>query len=423
MRALTPLLPLLLAALPVHGQEEPPKTVSAAVRLVETRSREARPQVLFPQIELRLVAERPEDLEGVPELSDRARYAVAAVGGTKTPLAFDAPEGSTALGRLHIPGDRTRLGHARAAGGDGFRIAFDGVLCGALEVDIALHYRGIELMGALLMPVKHRRGTTLLEGARRTVILVDADADGRFDGPTDRWVALKDARMRSAVALRRTEAQLLTEPQIPFLEDGRALMVDGITPDGANLRLVLGPPRVPQREVLARRYAEVRAEYFRRFEQERDGFEARKRLDPRRPRSKSPATWRTMSLTEGKALAQREGRPLLVHYFRESNAWCYRLEFYSFPDREVDALLRRFVLVAVDVDKDPEHSYEQAGARGIPALVPFTRNGRRVAFRLRALEEDGKVRDLGTEKESMITGWQRPQELIVNLERILDRAG
>ena len=89
----------------------------------------------------------------------------------------------------------------------------------------------------------------------------------------------------------------------------------------------------------------------------------------------------------------------------------------------MDALLRRFVLVGIDVDKDPEHSYEQAGARGIPALVPFTRNGRRIAIKLRALEEDGQVRDLGTEEESMITGWQRPQELIVNLQRILDRAG
>ena len=88
-----------------------------------------------------------------------------------------------------------------------------------------------------------------------------------------------------------------------------------------------------------------------------------------------------------------------------------------------DALLRRFVLINIDVDKDSEQSYEQAGARGLPALVPFTRNGRPVAFKLRALEEDGKVRDLGTEEESMITGWQRPQELIVNLQRILDRAG
>jgi len=423
MRTLLLILPLLVIAAAARSEDEkPPETVSAAVRLVETRAREARPQVIFPQIDLTLVAERPAGLEGIPELSSQARYAEVRVGGSKSVLAFDAPEDSTALGRLYVPGTRAMLGRARAAGGDGFRIGFAGVRCGALEVDIALHYRGNDLMRAVLLPVVHRRGSTLVDGERRTVILVDTDADGRYDGPDDRWVALREDRLRSAVTLRRTEAQLLNEPQIPFREDGRALMVDGITPDGANLRLVLGQPRVSMREVLARRYAEVRAEHFRRFEQERDGFEARKRLDPRRPRAQAPAKWRTMTLTEGKALAQREGKPLLVHYFRESNAWCYRLDFFSFPDREVDTFLRRFVLVRVDVDKDPEHSYEQTGARGLPALVPFTRNGRPIAFRLRALEEDGKVRDLGTEEESMITGWQRPKELIVNLGRILESA-
>ena len=146
-------------------------------------------------------------------------------------------------------------------------------------------------------------------------------------------------------------------------------------------------------------------------------------LDPRRPRAKHSAEWLETTLTEAKARALGARKPVLVHFFRESNAWCYRYGFYTFPDRQVDALLRRFVLVRIDVDKDPEHSFRELGGGSLPALLPLSPNGRPIEFRLRTRDAQGKVGDLGPKKEHMVTGWQRPQELITNLQRILAASG
>ena len=146
------------------------------------------------------------------------------------------------------------------------------------------------------------------------------------------------------------------------------------------------------------------------------------RLDPRRPRADEPVTWPESSLTEAQARAHDAGRPLLIHFFSETNAWCYRYDFYTFPDREVDALLRLFVLARIDVDKDRAKSYQELGGRGMPTLMPLKASGERISFRLRTRDAEGKIGDLGPKEEQMVTGWQRPQELIVNLKRILDAA-
>ncbi len=120
-----------------------------------------------------------------------------------------------------------------------------------------------------------------------------------------------------------------------------------------------------------------------------------------------------MSLSKAKELARKERKPLLVSFFTETNPWCYRYEYYTFHDATVDRLLRKFVRVRIDAEKDPEKSYQTNGARGLPTLMPFTAAGKRVMFKLRTHEKDL------AKNESMITGWLRPQELVVNLKRIL----
>jgi hypothetical protein len=50
--------------------------------------------------------------------------------------------------------------------------------------------------------------------------------------------------------------------------------------------------------------------------------------------------------------------------------------------------------------------------------MPLTTAGEPVRFTFRSRGRDKKVADL-ERKESMITGWQRPTELVVNLRRIL----
>ena len=128
--------------------------------------------------------------------------------------------------------------------------------------------------------------------------------------------------------------------------------------------------------------------------------------------------WPRGDLADARERARNSGRPLLVAHYTESNVWWWRYLFYTFPDREVDALLRRFTLVAIDAEKDEQGSFQKSGGRAMPALQAFTKDGRPVSFRLRARDQDGKPRELELTTAG-VTGWQRPADLVVNLKRML----
>lgn len=380
------------------------------------------PRVTFPQASFTLTAERPEGLGHVAELGATARYALARIGGRTLPLAFDAPEGAFALGLCYGGGDQPVLGRARALGADSVAVEFADVPMGLTRWNVRLVYRGMDLQEAGIEPAAHRRGRAVLGGSIREVILVDGDGDGRWNGRDDRWVAFRPERARKVGSLRRPETFLLDEPQIPFEADGRALGVEQVSAEGTTLMLVLDRPARGMEDVLGRRYAEVRAEHFAAFDAEKEDFARRMGVDLARPQAKEPAPWRDEPLSKAKERARAERKPLLVCYFAETNPWCYRYEYYTFPDREVDALLRRFVLARIDAEKDPERSYQGSGARSIPALVPLTADGKAVPFTLRHRDGDGNVKDL-PEPEKLVQLWQRPQELAENLRRILAAAG
>ncbi|MHC4164044.1 MAG: thioredoxin family protein, partial [Planctomycetota bacterium] len=338
-------------------------------------------------------------------------------------VALDAEGGALALGLLYTGVGQPAIGRARADGQGGLLVDFTDVEAPRIHIDVRLKYRGLELTDAALQPSRHRHGRAAIGAVMRDVILIDADGDGRYDGADDRWIALRPERAKATRTLKKPDAMRLAEPQIPFLEDGRALMVGDVARDGSSLVLRLDRPQMEMADVLQRRYDEVRATHFQRFARERAAFMTRKGLDGKRPRTSTPAPWLDVPLSEAKATARKSGRPLLVHFFTESNPWCFRSDYYTFPDGDVDELLRRFVLVRIDAEKDPERSYAKSGARGLPVLVPLTAEGRPVTFRVRSRDEkNGRVADL-KENERMITGWQRPQELKRNLERILKAAG
>ncbi len=409
---------LLASAAAAQGQR-------VGVLLEERRTAGARPRITFPQVRLELTADRPPDLQGIPELGAEARYARVALGTDKAGflIALDAEGGALALGLLYTGIGKPAIGQARADGQGGLLVDFVDVAAPGIHVDVRLKYRGLKIADAALQPSRHRYGRTAIRGVRRDVILIDADGDGRYDGADDRWIAMLPDRAKDKATLAKPDAMRLGEPQIPFFADGRALMVSDVAPDGSSLVLHLDRPPMEMAAVLRRRYGEVRETHFQRFARERAAFTAERDLDADRPRADTPAPWLDVPLSEGKRLARNEGRPLLVHFFTESNPWCFRYDFYTFPDRDVDALLQRFVLVRIDAEKDPERSYTKSGARSMPALVPFNAEGRPVTFRVRSRDEkSGRTYDL-KEKERMINGWQRPQELERNLERILKAAG
>jgi hypothetical protein len=358
----------------------------------------------------------------VAELGATARYGVARIGGRDIPLAFDAPEGAFALGLCYGGGEEPVLGRARALAADAVAVEFADVPMGVTRWNVRLLYKGMDLQEAAIEPAAHRRGSAALGGTIREVILVDAEGDGRYEGRGDRWVALRPERARKVASLRRPEMLLLDEPQVPFEADGRALSVEQVAADGTSLVLVLDRPAKAVEDVLRRRYAEVRAEHFAAFDSEKADFAKRMGLDLARPRAKEPAAWAEEPLSKAKERALASKKPLLACFFAETNPWSYRYDYYTFPDAEVDAMLRKFVLVRIDAEKDPERSYQQSGARSIPALLPLTADGKPVSFTLRHRDADGTVQDL-PQPEKVVQLWQRPQELAENLRRILAAAG
>lgn len=404
--------PLLLAAA-VSAQER--QTV--VVDLAETPSADSVPRVTFPKAVFTLGETRPGGLDGLPELTEAARFGSASIGGRTLPFAFDAPEGAFALGLCYGGAGEPVRGRARPLRADELAVDFFGVPKGVTRWNVRLVYQGLNLAEAQIEPTFHRRGRAVIHGAVREVLLVDGDGDARYDGPDDRWIALRLDRVSKVNVLRRAESFLLKEPQIPFLKGGLALTVEKVAADGSTLVLVADRPTTDPAEVLARRYREVREAHFADFRAESREFTERMGLDPARPRAAEPAPWLEVPLSEAKTRAKREGKPLLVFFFAETNEWCYRYDYYTFPDREVDRLLRRFVLVRIDVEKDAEHAYQRVGARSLPTLVPFTTAGGPISFTLRHTGE-GQPADL-PEPEKMISVWQRPQELATNLKRIL----
>jgi hypothetical protein len=403
------LLPLALRAEPE----------SAAVRLMPAASADSRPAVPIPQFPLRLVPERPAGLAAPAGLGPDARYAAVRLGEREVWLALDRPQGSAALGVLYADADGSgRLaptpvrGVARATGDGEFAVHFGGFAVAGRKASAQLNYRQGRLESAVLVPAEHRRGRALIAGTMREVILVDGDGDGAYDGVADRWLAPRVEMLEKIPPLRMPQTLLLPEPQIPFEADGRALSIDKVAKDGSSLRLLLGAPKQSMESVLLRRDLEVRSSFFERFDEERAAFEKEQGLDPSRPRAPRPPLWRNVTLEEGKSLAARERKPLLVFYYTESNAWCYRCDYYTFRDREVDELLRKFVLVRIDAEKDAAESFAATGARGFPTFYPLTPSGRNVTIALR-------LRDAELQNEKFITGWQRPQEFAENLRRIL----
>jgi hypothetical protein len=194
-----------------------------------------------------------------------------------------------------------------------------------------------------------------------------------------------------------------------------------VAADGGSLVLVLDRPRMTREAVMRRRLAEVREDHFERFAREEATFRARNGLAAFRPRADAPAPWLDVPLSEAKAAAARGKKPLLAFLFTETSTASFLYDYYTLPDREVDELLRRFVLVRIDAEKDPEKSYAAVGARALPCLVPFTAEGGPVEFRFCMRDETGETFDFA-ENERMVTGWQGPVEFAENLRRILKAA-
>ncbi|MCU0561358.1 MAG: thioredoxin family protein [Desulfobacterales bacterium] len=83
---------------------------------------------------------------------------------------------------------------------------------------------------------------------------------------------------------------------------------------------------------------------------------------------------------EGLRQAQESGRPALVYFTADWCAPCVELKKYIWPDRSVVEASKRFVMIYVDVDKEPG-TLAAYRVRGIPAIFFLSaRGGKPMAF-------------------------------------------
>ena len=416
---------LLLLSPLVAAQDE-----SSLVPLAARGALEARPKMPHRSVPFGLSEVRPRGWKGDAKFGKEARYGTVRLGARTLPFVVEPRSGTWALGLLHSDRDGDGIVDAAKAPYRGtvqhlnseLVIDFQGVQCGPIRVTVRLIYKGQDLQGAGVTHGEHRFGRVQSGGVPRLVYVLDGDSDGRYDGAKDRWIVIRADRPRLLQGdIRWSDTFYLREPAIPFQPDGRAFMVRDIWADGTVLRFVRGKPAMPMEQVLERRYAEVERTFSDRFDRERELFKRKWGMDPLRTASKKTARWQLMSLSKAKELAEKGSQPLLVHFFSETTVWSYRYGYYTFSDTKVQELLSRFLLVRIDVAKDLERSFAKSGGGRLPTLYPLTSKGERVSFRLRVRDADGKTDEL--EGEHAIVGWQRPEELEVNLSRILDAAG
>ena len=99
--------------------------------------------------------------------------------------------------------------------------------------------------------------------------------------------------------------------------------------------------------------------------------------DPNRPAVESPMLWKVVtSMSEAVAFAQKEARPLLVEFTALDCGWCRFLTHITYPDEEVDGLLRRFACVKFISNFDSQKEFEGFGVTGFPSTVALTTQGK-----------------------------------------------
>lgn len=67
--------------------------------------------------------------------------------------------------------------------------------------------------------------------------------------------------------------------------------------------------------------------------------------------AKEPALqW--LSYNEGQALAKQLKKPILIYFYASWCGYCTKMENDVFPDKTVQQLLRKFILIGVNIDSD-----------------------------------------------------------------------
>lgn len=183
-----------------------------------------------------------------------------------------------------------------------------------------------------------REGTLALGGQDHVLAVVDDDSDGQFS-TGDSWV-LRPAGTAPAELLHRDATRSMLFPS--WSADQKwTLEVKAIDPAGRRVSLAV------------KEAVETERDYFLRVARQRQTDEERRlNLDPLRPKAdpNDKVDWlegRDVAYARDIAAAPKVNKPLLLAFEQPNCAFCALMEKYTFRDREVVGLSRRFVCAKI----------------------------------------------------------------------------
>lgn len=232
----------------------------------------------------------------------------------------------------------------------------------------------------------------------QTIAVVDKDQDGKFGTAGDQWALQPNGAKQPVSAFGLSaigERRFLTDTLV------------GIAVHGDDIKVTMTAAKGPDAHDAEAQRARVEKTWKERFDKDRAEFYAAKKMDESRPLATTPVHWNYVSFEEGLAMAKKANKPLFVDVMAFWCVWCYRMDYTTYPDKEVaDLLNNSFVPVKIIQEQDLVDDYsammKKLEARGIPAMGIF--------------DADGK-------KLHSIGGWKKPDEFVTELKTALTAAG
>ena len=234
-----------------------------------------------------------------------------------------------------------------------------------------------------------------LGGSSVRIGVVDADLDGTFGSAGDHWgIQPEGARPINAYGL----SAMGEKPWV-------AGHLCSVKVAGDKLELTAVASETPDPATMAAQRKRVEHLWMERFDDERETFVKQRELDTARPLAKEPIDWKYVTFAEAIEMGQKAGKPVFIDVMAFWCVWCYRMDYYTYPDAEVAKLLNeKFIPVKIIQEQDLAGDYdlvmkEKLGARGIPAMGIFDAEGNVV---------------------HTIGGWKKPEDFVAELKKGLN---
>lgn len=214
-----------------------------------------------------------------------------------------------------------------------------------------------------------REGMVSLEGEAHDLALVDDDSDGQFS-TGDSWV-LRPAGTPKRELLDSDATRSMLFPA--WSKDQKWMVeVKSIDPAGRAATVRVSPAKETERD------------YFLRVAMQRQTEEEKElNLDPLRPKASDGDTidWivnKNVQWALDIANTPKVQKPVLLEFMSPACPWCARMERYTFRDREVVALARRFVCARIPFSQDSDDA-KKYRAGGTPTYVILGKDGSEIA--------------------------------------------